>query len=91
MCKISSDTIDESKDTGFQRRREDKFSENRDLNYETNGIISKETYSSHIGLLSMPVVETNCDISSTEPSLANNFNHDNISTALVFLIWKLQG
>ncbi|XP_071632814.1 uncharacterized protein [Temnothorax longispinosus] len=51
-----------------------------------------ETYSSHIGLLSMPAVETDRDTSSTElPSLANNFDHDNNSTALVFFDLETAG
>jgi len=77
-------------------KREDELSENRDLNYETDHF-EGETYSSHIGLLSMPAVETTLETihylyRDTElPSLANNFDHDNNSTALVFFDLKTTG
>ena len=47
-------------------------------------LLEGETYSSHIGLLSMPAIGTHLDTCSELASLANNFNHDDKSRALVF-------
>ena len=66
------------------RKQRSQLQNRRDL-------LEGETYSSHIGLLSMPAIGTHIDTSTELASLANNFDHDDNSRALVLFDLDISG